>query len=54
MNKLCKSKMSEKALLRPERKRPERKQPERKQKPEVVKKPESMDEVTKMMKELQI
>jgi len=36
--------------------RPERKQPERKQKPEVVKgnKPESMDEVTKMIKELQI
>jgi len=49
MNKLWKSKMSEKALPRPERK-----QPERKQKPEVVKKPESMDEVTKMMKELQI
>jgi len=46
MNKLWKSKMSEKALPRPERK----------QKPEVMKsnKPESMDEVTKMMKELQI
>jgi len=49
MNKLWKSKMSEKALPRPEWK-----QPERKQKPEVVKKPESMDEITKMMKELQI
>jgi len=51
MNKLWKSKMSEKALPRPERK-----QPERKQKPEVGKsnKPESIDEVTKMMKELQI
>jgi len=49
MNKLWKSKMSEKALPRPERE-----QPERKQKPKVVKKPESMDEVTKLMKELQI
>jgi len=51
MNKLWKSKMSEKALPRPERK-----QPERKQKSEVVKsnKPESMDKLTKMMKELQI
>jgi len=53
MNKLWKSKMrdGDKALPRPERK-----QPERKQKPDVVKsnKPESMDEVTKMMKELQI
>jgi len=49
MNKLWKSKMrdgGEKALPRPERKQ--------KQKPEVVKKPESIDEVTKMMKELQI
>jgi len=48
MNKLWKSKMSEQALPRPERKK--------KQKPEVVKsnKPELMDEVTKMMKELQI
>jgi len=47
MNKIWKSKMrDEKALPRPERKQ--------KQKPEVVKKPKSMDEVTKMMKELQI
>jgi len=54
MNKLWKSKMrdvGEKALPRPERE-----QPEQKQKPEVVKsnKLGSMDEVTKMMKELQI
>jgi len=51
MNKIWKSKMrdGDKAL-----RRPERKQPKRKQKPEIVKKRESMDEVTKMMKELQI
>jgi len=53
MNKIWKSKMRDGGKALP---RPERKQPERKQKPEVVKsnKPELMDKVTKMMKELQI
>jgi len=52
MNKIWKSQIrdSDKALPRPERK-----QPERKEKPEAkVKKPESIDKVTKMMKELEI